>query len=204
MSWSTIFVWSIDVQAARSERILDLRLRMTPEVKTFDGVGFLSRGDAAVVVYRAPARLHRSRWLYYLADRAARDSPDGIVVLMVILPTADPPDGPTRGENTTRMRKLAPSLRRFVTVAIGDDLRLSVVRTVMRALAVLQGKSKVHFIENTLEDGVSRLLEAAGPKTPGAAELMQDVEALYEALGCGSDGEDRPTPPDPSRSPDFG
>jgi hypothetical protein len=166
---------------------------MDPEVKTIDGVGFLTRGDAIVVVYRAPARLHRSRWLYYLADRAAKENPEGIVALMVILPTADPPDGPTRAENTTRMRKLAPSLRRFVTVAIGDDLRLSVVRTVMRALAVLQGKSKVHFIENTLEDGVARVREAAGPRTPGAAELMRDVQALYQALDVG-DG-DRPTPP---------
>jgi hypothetical protein len=166
---------------------------MNPELKTFDGVGFLSRGDAIVVVYRAPARLHRSRWLYYLADRAVKENPDGIVALMVILPTADPPDAETRAENTTRMKKLAPSLRRFVTVAIGDDFRVSVVRTVMRALAVLQGKSKVHFVANTLEDGVSCLLESAGPKTPEAAQLIQDVEALYQALGWSSEADDRPT-----------
>src|SRR5687768_13251249 len=156
---------------------------MNPEVKTFDGVGFINRGDTIVVVYRAPARLHRSRWLYFLADKAAKENPDGIVALMVILPTADPPDAPTRAENTTRMRKLSPSLRRFVTVALGDDLRVTVVRTVMRALAVLQGKSKVHFVSDTLEDGVALLREAAGPKTPVATQLLQDVEALYQALG---------------------
>jgi hypothetical protein len=166
---------------------------MNPEVKTLDGVGFINRGDTIVVVYRAPARLHRSRWLYFLADKAAKENPDGIVALMVILPTADPPDAETRAENTTRMRKLAPSLRRFVTVALGDDLRVAVVRTVMRALAVLQGKSKVHFVSDTVEDGVSLLREAAGPKTPAAAQLMEDVEALYRALGWRTEGDDRPT-----------
>ena len=168
--------------------------RMDPAIKIYDGVAMLTRGDTIVLVYGLPARLHRSRWAYDLADQAAEVNPDGIVVLMVILPTADPPDGPTRAENATRMRKLAPSLRRFVTVAIGDDFRISVVRTVMRALSVLQGKSKVHFVTNTIETGVSLLREAAGPTTPGAEQLMQDVRALYQVLGWEGDSADPPAP----------
>ena len=156
---------------------------MSPAVKTNDGVAFLARGDAITVVYSSPARLHRSRWLYDLADRAAAQNPGGIVGLMVILPTADAPDAPTRAENSTRMRKLAPAMRRFVTVAIGDDFRVSVVRTVMRALSVLQGKTKVHFVANTAEEGIKRLLEAASASTPGPVQLMQDLQALYRAVG---------------------
>jgi hypothetical protein len=166
---------------------------MKPEVKTYDGVGFLARGDCAIVVYHAAARLHRSRWLYDLADRAVGDNPAGIVGLMVILPTADPPDGPTRAENSTRLRKLAPSLRRFVTVAIGDDFRVSVVRTVIRALNVLQGKSNVHLVANTLETGIARMLEAGGPNTPGPVQITQDVHALYRALGYESGTVEQPS-----------
>ena len=156
---------------------------MNPEVKTYDGVAFIARGDAVIVVYKAPAKLHRSRWLFDLADRAVAQNPDGIVGLMVILPTADPPDAPTRAENSVRMRKLAPGLRRFVTVAIGDDFRMAVVRTVIRAISVLQGKSKVHQIVDSAEQGIKRMLEAAGPNTPGPVQLMLDLKAAYQALG---------------------
>jgi hypothetical protein len=109
------------------------------------------------------------------------------------LPTADPPDGPTRAENSLRMKKLAPSLRRFVTVAIGDDFRVSVVRTVMRAISVLQGKAKVHLVANTVEEGIRRMLEAGGPTTPGPVQLTQDVQARYRALGWTSGTSDQPS-----------
>ena len=53
----------------------------------------------------------------------------------------------------------------------------------MRALSVLQGKTKVHFVANTAEEGIKRLLEAASASTPGPVQLMQDVQALYSAVG---------------------
>jgi hypothetical protein len=117
-----------------------------------------------------------------MTDHVIARHPDGIVGLMLVLPTATPPDAATRHENVVRMRKLAPHIRRFVTVPIGDALHVMVVRTVMRALGVVQGKSRVQKVANTIEQGIRSLLEAASPLTPTPAEIEADLRAMYEAL----------------------
>ena len=70
-----------------------------------DGVAIMGRGDLFLVVYGAAARLHRTRWLFDRADELARNHAS-VIVLMVVLPAADPPDGPTRAENATRLKAL--------------------------------------------------------------------------------------------------
>ena len=107
----------------------------------FDGVATLTRGDLLMIVYQKPARLHRSRWLFDRVDEFVKSSPGDKIALMIVLPTADPPDAPTRAENRLRLRRLGPALRCIVTVPVGDAFWTSVVRTIMRALAVLQGRS---------------------------------------------------------------
>ena len=58
------------------------------EVHTNDGVAIVLRGDTLSVVYQAPARLHRSRWIYDAADQLAAKNPEGILCILVVLPTA--------------------------------------------------------------------------------------------------------------------
>jgi hypothetical protein len=111
---------------------------------------------------------------------------------MVVLPTSDPPDGPTRAENALRLRRLGPSLRRVVTVPIGNAFRVSVVRTVMRAISAIQGRSGVQVVATTVEEGIPRLLELARAKTPTREEIEADLNAMYQALGVA------PAGPDPS------
>jgi hypothetical protein len=154
-----------------------------PNVKMYDGVAVIARGDLILIVYQQPARLHRTRWLFDMLDGAAAANLDGIKGLMVVLPTADPPDAPTRAENTARFRKLAPSMKLMVTVPVGDALWVSLVRTVMRAIHVIQGRSRNQAVLTTLEAGVERLLEAAGPKTPPRTQIEADLDALHQALG---------------------
>lgn len=154
-----------------------------PKVETNDGVAVIARGDVVLIVYQAPARLHRTRWLFDMLDRAAVANPDGIKGFMVVLRTADPPDGPTRAENTARFRKLAPSLRLMVTVPVGDALWVNIVRTVMRAIHLIQGRSRSQAVLTTLEAGLDRLFEEAGPETPSRAQVVADIDALHQALG---------------------
>jgi hypothetical protein len=156
---------------------------MPGPIQTLDGVAFFARGDLALVVYQRAARLHRTRWLFDRLDEHAASVPGGILVLLVVLPSADPPDGPTRQENTLRTRKLAGALRRLVTVPVGDAFRVAVVRTVMRALAILQGNRRTHFISETIVEGISKAMEAATPDTPTRAKILEDLEALHSALG---------------------
>ena len=156
-------------------------------VQVFDGVAASWAGDAVVTVWNAPARLHRSRWLFDLVDERRARVPGSIGGLIVLLPTADPPDAPTRMENSVRLRRLRPSIRRVAAVALGDSFRVSIVRSVMRAMAVVSGISRTVSIETTLERGASALLSAATLETPSLDEIRQILVMQYEALGVAPD-----------------
>ena len=136
-----------------------------------------------VVVYRSAARLHRTRWLFDQAEVIAARNPNGTVVFMVVLPSADPPDKETRAENSARLKKLGDKVRRVVTVPVGDGLRVNIVRTVMRALALIQGQAQSFCIANTIDEGLRRLREVATAETPSRETIVADLRRLYEALG---------------------
>jgi hypothetical protein len=152
-------------------------------VATYDGVGLLFRGDLAIIVYQAPARLLRSRWLFDRMDEWIERTPGGILALMLVLPTADPPDAPTRAENKVRLKKMGSRLKRLVTTPVGDALWFTIVRTVMRAMSILQGQSSVQFVCETVDEGVRRVLEAATPLTPPRSQVVGDIRAICAALG---------------------
>jgi hypothetical protein len=164
-----------------------------------DGVGVVFRGDLILIVYQKPARLHRTRWLFDRVDEFVGRSPDGVVAFMLVLPTADLPDGPTRAENHVRLRKLGNGIRRLVTTPVGDALWFRLVRTVMRAMSIFQGQSKVHFVCETIREGVQKTLEAAGPKTPARAQVLEDLGAIHRALGLKMVGGAAPRPAVSSR-----
>jgi hypothetical protein len=152
------------------------------EVEVNDGVALIVRGDVLVTLWSAPARLHRSRWVYDAADELVARSSGGVVALMVVLPTSDPPDGPTRSENAIRMKKLKPSLRRLVTVVLGDDLRQMIVRSILRILALPLGQGRLG-VASSVDGGIDQLLRSASPTTPSFAEIGEDAGALFGALG---------------------
>jgi hypothetical protein len=104
-----------------------------------------------------------------------------VLVLMIILPTSDPPDAATRTENFVRLRRLSGQLRRGVTVIIGDELHQTVVRTVLRLLAIPLGSARL-VVERSIDAGLGRLRQAAGRATPGDAELHEAAAALYASL----------------------
>jgi hypothetical protein len=152
------------------------------DVLAEDGVAVIGRGDTFCIVYQKAARLHRTRWLFERLEAFAAGRKGEVMVLMVVLPTADPPDGPTRAENAAGLKRLGPRLRRLVTAPVGDAFRATIVRTIMRALAALQGKSGVHFVVNSVDEAVQRIRQAAGAETPSVDQLHQDLDALHAAL----------------------
>jgi hypothetical protein len=153
------------------------------KVLVYDGVSIVRRGDVMLMCYQQAARLHRTKWLFDVVDDVLSRIPGSIVAFLVVLPSADPPDGVTRRENTARLDKIGGRVRRLVTVPVGDAFRVSVVRAVMRGLNVVLGYSQSRFVANSLESGFSVLLETASPKTPSRPQLMADIARLYEALG---------------------
>ena len=160
------------------------------KVLTFDGVALVRRGDTVLICYERPARLHRTSWLFDVVDRAAALAPDGLLGLLVVLDTSDPPDAATRDENAKRLAALGPAARRLVTVPVGDEFRVAIVRTLMRSLNLALGHSKDRLVANTIDEGLSRLLECASARTPSREQLERDLEALYVALGVAAVGID--------------
>ncbi len=151
----------------------------TERIRTFDGVGFIVRGDLATILYAADARIERTRWLFDEMDAIFAAVPAG-QALMVITADAGLPDAPTREENARRLAKIGERLQRLVTVPLGDTIRVNLVRAVMRAMLVVQGRSARHRIASTEMDGIRELLP--GPDTPNAARVLSDLADLRAAV----------------------
>lgn len=160
----------------------DRRVASDGRPRVFDGIGASTRGDLLLVIFKSAARLERTRWAFDVADELLAAQPAGILGLMVVLPSADPPDAPTRAENHARFAKLGTSLRRMVTVPVGNELRTMIVRTIMRAISALQSARGVHVIASAVPVGIQRVLELRGPNTPARAQIESDLRALYAAL----------------------
>lgn len=143
----------------------------------------LRRGDVCLIVYQKPARLERTRWLFDVVDEMVENSKLDILSLMIVLPSADPPDAPTHQENYVRLRRLGQRVRRLVTVPVGNAFKMSVVRAVMRGLNVIIGHSGTRFIADNIDAGLARLLEAKSANTPPLSQIVADLRALYLALG---------------------
>jgi hypothetical protein len=146
-----------------------------------DGVAVMARGDVVMAVFRAAARLERSRWLFERIDELVRKL-QSFMVLLIVLPTSDPPDRATRVENTARVKAYGERMRRVVTTAVGDSFRQSVVRAIMRALAVISGTSKTQLVVATIDEGIRELMKAKAPETPDAAQIRRDVDELLRLV----------------------
>jgi hypothetical protein len=72
----------------------------------------------------------------------------------------------------------------MVTVALGDNFRVSIVRAVMRAMILLARQAGRHVIAVSEEEGIRRLLEGAGPGPgmPKRSQIEADLAAMHAEL----------------------
>jgi hypothetical protein len=146
-----------------------------------DGVAYAMRGDVVVVVWQAPARATRGRWLFEATAKNV-ESLSSFAYLQIVLPTSSPPDKDMREEANRWLQRFAPKLRMMVTVPIGDALWVNVVRTIMRAMFVLQGRSSTHFVTDTVVAGVDKVRSSSTAETPSRDALLDAFEALLRGL----------------------
>jgi hypothetical protein len=146
-------------------------------------VAIVTRGDAFIALWQAPALMHLIRWQFDIADRHAESCPEGQVALIILLPSSSPPDAVTTVECMRRLRKLRHAIRRQSAVAIGGPLWQTVVRNVHRAMEwrMLPRAGRV-TLSGTIEDGIHRLLERKSVFTPSYPEMRQEVLTLFERL----------------------
>jgi serine/threonine protein kinase len=148
-----------------------------------DGVAVALHGDVFTVLWKAPARMARVRWMFDVADRFASLFPRGSLALVIVLPSSSPPNYSTTMECIRRLRRLEASVRRQSTVAIGSGIWRAVVRSVHRAMNLpITSRAGSLTISGTIEQGVARLQEKRSSMSPSTAEMLQDVRMLYESL----------------------
>ena len=79
--------------------------------------------------------------------------------------------------------RYGPKLRRFVGVPLGDSIWMAIVRTIARTVMAMSGRSGRQVLAGSVDQGLSLLLEAAGPNTPPRGELERAVAELSRLLG---------------------
>jgi hypothetical protein len=154
------------------------------EIATYDGVAFAQAGETALIIYALPAKIDRTRWLFDRLDEMLARVDTRICVFMVVLPGADPPDAATRAENDRRLRAMFGRLRRVVTVVLGDGFRINVVRTVMRAMFIMQRQSHLLHVASTLDEGLRHVLRDAPEQTPARNTLESVLRDMCRKLAC--------------------
>lgn len=154
-------------------------------VATFDGVAATVRGDTMAMLWKASARVARTRWVFDIIDSLIARQSGGINVLMIILPTAAPPDREARLENERRIRRTRSSFRVLSTVVLGTGVFPALLRTAVRMMMVphLGSASGSCSVAETVEAGVARIRADAWLATPSFNELHADVRAMFRALG---------------------
>jgi len=151
------------------------------QVEVFDGVALASQGDTILMLWKGGSRVHRLRWVFEKIEELLRVQPT-FAVMQVILPSSQTPDADARTLIARELTRLRPKMRRLVTVPVGSSVRMSLVRAIIRAVATLTGLSDIQVIVEDVDTGIQRLLERAGPQTPGGQALADAMTALYAAL----------------------
>jgi serine/threonine protein kinase len=152
-----------------------------PQVHAYDGVAIVPHGDMVSILWKAPARSVRARWLFNEIDRAIASLPGrDQMTLMIILPSSAPPDRTTAIESTVRVRDIVPSMRKIAVVIVGDSVWKALARGVVRVMIPKLGNRLI--FPSGIEEAIAKLVKAGSPETPTADELRRDVRALYAAL----------------------
>jgi hypothetical protein len=168
------------LSTARRERVV---IEGDARISVNDGVAIARRGDVFTVLWKAPVRIDRIQWMFDAADRFALNAADGILALVIVLPTSSAPDHRTAIECMKRLRNLRRSTRRQATVAVGGGVWQSVVMGVHRVfLGSRRYRSGGMTFSGTIDEGVARLLEKASRQTPPAPQILEDVRTLHDAL----------------------
>ncbi|HEU4535131.1 MAG TPA: hypothetical protein VFS00_13480 [Polyangiaceae bacterium] len=149
-----------------------------------DGLATAVVGDVLIAVWQSPATVERWQWLKAQVDALLTRSPGGFVCFYIILSSSTPPNAALRTKMQAHFRRLGPELRRLVVVPLGDSLWKSVVRTLVRAIMLVSGRAKQQAVAASIDEGIDRVLDVAGPNTPTRAELRAGAEALLRMLGA--------------------
>ena len=153
------------------------------DLQVLDGVAVAISRGAFISMWQRSATLNRVRWHGALLEQHVSKHRGKAVGLMIVEPSAAPPQGEARVESNAIVRRVGPNIQLVVTVALGDTLQMQIVRTVMRGMFLLSGNMKRHLVVSTEDEAIDRLLAMTEPAVPSRLELEAMVRSLHQALG---------------------
>ena len=153
------------------------------EIRVFSGLGAAAIGDTVVYLWTTPCTLERWQWHLHQAEQLLPAHPEGALCLALVASTSTPPNGAVRAQMKADFRRLGPKLRRYVGVPLGDLIWMGIVFTIARTVMLFSGQPGRQTLASSIDQGLNRLLEAAGPSTPPRGEIERAIQELSRLLG---------------------
>lgn len=140
-------------------------------------------GDVICVVWSETCTEERWVWLMDAVREVLAADEGNFIMLMIMEPTAGPPNAKVRSIAAEDFRQLGQRLRKLIAVPMGDGLWLGVVRTVVRGVLLFSGRSDSQEVVSNLAEGLERVRELATSRTPATSLLEGALEQLRAAPG---------------------
>jgi hypothetical protein len=147
-----------------------------------DGVGVAIAGDVLLVVWKGAANRERYDWFEACVWSMAEEHAS-FAICQFVMSSSRPPDARLRARTRETLVALGPRVRCVVSVPIGDVLWATVVRTIMRGVAILSGHSDTVIVAGSLNEALDRIRRVASAATPERAALAAAARDLGTALG---------------------
>jgi hypothetical protein len=155
----------------------------TPNVELHPSLAFSVAGDVGLILWSGTPTIEANRWLMGRFT-AGLSAIDGTAVGLQIIGEDTPvPDSATRRYVQQSYQQDLARVRRLVNTPLGDSLRQSIIRTVLRTMAVVGDRRKVLTIAATIDEALDLVAAVSSPHTPSRAVLSDRIDQLFNAKG---------------------
>jgi hypothetical protein len=153
---------------------------VTERIHTYPGCAVSSCEGIGLLLWTGEPTLAANQWAVrtLLAHRASAQRE--VTLLQIIAEQAGTPDADARAYIQEVYKRELSDVRRMVSAPLGDSFRQSIVRAIMRGMALFAGKTQHITVVSTLEQAYAAVLE--GRSAPTRDALDRQVRAMYAAL----------------------
>lgn len=156
---------------------------MIASAETYPGVAYSVAGDVVIILWTGDPSLAANRWLIEQLSRVRLSRTQPALGLQIIAEQAGTPDADARRYIQEAFKHELVGLRRFVNTPLGSSFKQSLVRTILRGMALVGDRTKVMVIASNLEQALDLLAEKASPDTPSRDELRARIAQLFDVQG---------------------
>lgn len=158
---------------------------MIERIYKYPGCAVSSCAGISLLLWTGEPTLAANQWAVrtLLANRIK--TAGEVTLLQIVAETAGTPDAETRAYIQEVYKRELSDVRRLVSAPLGDGFRQALVRTIMRGMALMAGKTQHITVVSTLDQAYDALLERRTQPTREALAsqvraMFADLEAVYQ------------------------